>query len=152
MKVRGITLIGLTLLVVTIAITQTSGTTPQEPSSVMYFSKQQVDAGFAKGGDLFPAQSNYRVMTLHREGSGESEIHTLDTDVFYVVKGSAVFITGGKAIGAKQTAPNELRGKSIEGGTAHRLSQGDIIVIPHGVPHWFKEVQPPFQYLTIKVR
>jgi glc operon protein GlcG len=29
---------------------------------------------------------------------------------------------------------------------------GDVVVIPNGVPHWFKEVEAPFLYYVIKVR
>jgi glc operon protein GlcG len=29
---------------------------------------------------------------------------------------------------------------------------GDVVIIPNGVPHWFKEVQAPFDYYVVKVR
>ncbi len=92
------------------------------------------------------------MLTARRDGPGEVEVHALDTDVFYVVKGTATFVTGGKVVDGKKTAPNEVRGKSIQGGTPHHLSQGDILIIPHSVPHWFEAVQPPFLYLVVKVR
>jgi len=38
-----------------------------------------------------------------------------------------------------------------DGDTRH-IAQGDVIIVPHGVPHWFKEVAEPFLYLTVKVR
>jgi hypothetical protein len=69
-----------------------------------------------------------------------------------VVKGPATFVTGGKVVDSKHTAPNEVRGKSIDGGTPHHLSAGDIIIIRHGVAHWHKDVQPPYLYLVVKVR
>ena len=30
--------------------------------------------------------------------------------------------------------------------------KGDVIIIPAGMPHWFKEVSDPFQYYVVKVR
>jgi glc operon protein GlcG len=47
-------------------------------------------------------------------------------------------------------APNEIRGTSIDGGAAQRLAKGDVFIVPHGVPHWFKEVQAPFLYYVVK--
>ena len=51
---------------------------------------------------------------------------------------------GGKVIGARHTAPNEILGKSSEGRTAHHLSAGDIIVVPHGVPTGTRLFSLPF--------
>jgi|YelNatPaOPRAMG01_1025707.scaffolds.fasta_scaffold24987_3 mannose-6-phosphate isomerase-like protein (cupin superfamily) len=129
----------------------------QQASSekVEFYPHAEVAAAFAKGATLAQGKSGgaiYQVLTAHRDGPGEVEIHTLDTDIVFVVKGTATFVTGGTPIGAKHTAPNELRGKSIQGGTPHHLAPEDIIIIPHGVPHWFEAVRPPFQYLVIKVR
>jgi mannose-6-phosphate isomerase-like protein (cupin superfamily) len=124
-------------------------------AKVQYYPHQQIAAGFAKGEKLVEGSAGhavYQVFTARRDGPGEVELHTLDTDIFYVVKGSATFVTGGKVVDAKHTAPNEVRGKSIEGGTPHHLGPEDIIIIPHGVPHWFEGVQPPFLYLVVKVR
>jgi len=134
-----------------------SGAAAQEAPSpkVLYYPHQQVAAAFSKGTTLVKGSAGhavYQVMTARRDGPGEVEVHSLDTDIFYVIKGTATFVTGGKVIGVRHTAPNEILGKSSEGGTAHHLSAGDIIIIPHGVPHWYKTVQPPFLYLVIKVR
>ena len=147
----GLSLIAL-LMVCTIKINGA-----QEPSSpkVQYYPHQQVDAAFAKGEKLVEGSAGkavYQVFTAHRDGPGEVELHTKDTDIFYIVEGTATFVTGGKVVDGHHTAPDEIRGKSIEGGTPHHLSPEDIIIIPHGVPHWYKAVQPPFRYFVVKVR
>jgi hypothetical protein len=69
--------------------------------------------------------------------------------VIYIVEGSATFVTGGKAIDPKEIAPNEIRGRAIEGGDAHQICKGDVVV-PAGLPHWFKEVRGPFLYFVCK--
>lgn len=134
-----------------------SGAAAQQASSpkVLYYPHQQVAAAFAKGEKLAEGGAGravYQVYTARRDKPGEVELHKLDTDIMYIIKGKAIFVTGGKVIGARHTAPNEILGRSSEGGTPHHLSAGDIIIIPHGVPHWYKTVQPPFLYLVIKVR
>ena len=150
------TMLGLCVFAVMMGCAVGATAAQQESSAkVQYYPHQQVAAAFAKGEKLVEGSAGhavYQVMTARRDGPGEVELHTLDTDIFYVVKGSATFVTGGKVVDAKHTAPNEVRGKSIEGGTPHHLSAGDIIIIPHGVPHWYKAVQPPYLYLVVKVR
>ena len=81
-----------------------------------------------------------------------AEIHTRDTDIAYVLQGSATLVTGGTAMGVKEILPEELRGTAIQGGETRQLTVGDVIVIPNGVPHWFKEVEAPFLYYVVKVR
>jgi mannose-6-phosphate isomerase-like protein (cupin superfamily) len=128
----------------------------QVPSAkVAYFAHQQVEAAFAKGEMLTQGRSgnaDYRVITSRRDQPGLAELHGLDTDIIYVTQGTAVFVTDGTILNGRNTAPDETRGSSIEGGSPHELGPGDIIIVPHGVPHWFKDVQPPFTYLVVKVR
>ena len=50
-----------------------------------------------------------------------AEIHTRDTDIIYVLQGSATLVTGGTAVDAKDTGPEELRGTAIEGGETREL-------------------------------
>jgi mannose-6-phosphate isomerase-like protein (cupin superfamily) len=119
--------------------------------SVKYYSKDDVAASFAKGGTL-TSESNYKVMTAHRTESGNVEVHNSYTDVFYIVQGGTNIVTGGKVIGAKTTNPDEPRGDSIEGGETRRLSAGDAIVIPPGVPHWMKDVEGTLLYFVVKVK
>jgi mannose-6-phosphate isomerase-like protein (cupin superfamily) len=122
-------------------------------NAVLYYPSSQVTAGFEKGGALFDGKDrNYTVMTAHRDKSGPAELHEKDTDVFYIVDGSATFVTGGKLLESKSTGPNEVRGSGIDGGDTHQLNKGDVIIIPAGVPHWFKDVKSTFLYFVVKVR
>jgi len=110
---------------------------------------KDVANAFAKDGTLAEAMS-YKVNASRRDGPGMAEIHTHATDVIYVVEGSATFITGGFARDAKEIAPGEIRGSAIEGGETHQISKGDVVLVPAGVPHWFKEVRGPFFYFVCK--
>jgi glc operon protein GlcG len=124
------------------------------PAEVSYFEKGKVDAAFAQGTVLLDGSNgrNYMVHASRREKPGQAEIHTRDADVIYVLQGSATFITGGEAVDAKITAPDELRGTSIRGGETRKIAQGDVIVVPNGVAHQFLEVTNPFLYYVVKVR
>jgi len=136
------------------AFTPMAGATAEPAAAISFFEKNKVDEGFAKGAVLLDGSGgrNYMVHTSRREKPGQAEIHTKDADVIYVLQGSATFITGGEAVDAKETAPDELRGSSIRSGQTRQIAQGDVIVVPHGVPHQFLEVTNPFLYYVVKVR
>src|SRR5262245_46163305 len=109
----------------------------------------RVAAAFAKGQPLLETPG-YKVHASRRVEPGQAEIHTLDTDVIYVVDGSATLVTGGKAVDAKEIAPNEIRGTKIEGGEEHQITKGQVIVIPNGVPHQFTAVAGELHYFVCK--
>lgn len=126
---------------------------PANNTPVLFFDADQVNASFSTGAVLLNGSDrNYMVHTSRREKPGLAEIHALDTDIIYVLQGNATLVTGGKAVGAKEVEPNEVRGSHIEGGTTRRLSKGQVIIVPNNTPHWFKEVNGEFLYYTIKVR
>ena len=108
-------------------------------SGVIHLDHAKVDAMFAKGGSLL-ATNNFKVMALRRDAPGEVEIHDRDTDIVYVLEGSANFVTGGEAKESRTTAPGETRAKNIAGGEERHLVKGDVVVVPNRVPHWFKEI------------
>jgi cupin len=122
-----------------------------DDASVRLIGHDDVQAAFAKGVPLIEV-GDYKIHASRREGPGMAEIHTRDTDIAYVLRGSATLVTGGTAVGVKEIAPEELRGTAIQGGETRQLQVGDVVVIPNGVPHWFKEVQAPFLYYVVKVR
>ena len=122
-----------------------------DDSRVTLVGHDQVKAAFAKGMPLIEV-GDYKIHASRREGPGMVEIHTRDTDIAYVLQGSATLVTGGIAVDVKTIGPEELRGSAIRGGETRRLEMGDVVVIPNGVPHWFKEVTAPFLYYVVKVR
>ena len=120
---------------------------------VLFFDASKVTTSFSNGSVLLDGMNrNYMVHTSKREKPGQAEIHKLDTDIIYVLQGSATFVTGGTAVDAKVIAADELRGTRIDGGDTRQLVKGDVIVVPNNTPHWFKEVNGTLLYYTIKVR
>jgi glc operon protein GlcG len=121
---------------------------------VSYWKSTEVAAAFAKGSVLFGDEGgrNYMVHASHREGAGLAEVHELDADIIYVVEGSATFVTGGTVANGTTTAPHETRGSAIAGGETRRIAKGDVLIVPNGTPHWFKDVSGPLNYYVVKVR
>jgi quercetin dioxygenase-like cupin family protein len=124
--------------------------TGAEGPHVTYVDHDKVAAALAKGGVLI-TQSDLNVRGSHRDGHGDVEVHDKETDVIYVVDGEATFVTGGKMTGGRDNGPGQHLGSNIQGGEPHHLVKGDVIVVPAGVPHWFKEVPHPISYYVVKV-
>jgi glc operon protein GlcG len=136
------------------ALTATSATTSDSQLPVRYFDRTKVDEAFAKGTVLLEGGDgrNYMVHASRREKPGQAEVHTKDTDVIYVLDGTATLVTGGEAVDARETATDELRGSSISNGQTRQIAKGDVVVVPNGVAHQFVEVTNPFLYYVVKVR
>ncbi len=95
-------------------------------------------------------QPTYSVRQTRRQVAGGAEVHEHVADIWYVLRGQAVLVTGGTLVDGAPTEPGELRGKSVSGGERRQLSGGEVVVIPAGVPHWISEVHGEFVSLVVK--
>jgi len=140
--------LALTLLLTgAVLLSAAEGTTPD----VSYVPHDKVAAVLQKGGSMVN-QSDLAVQGTHRVKPGGAEIHLKETDVFYVVDGEATVVTGGTVLNQRTGKnPNQIGGSGIEGGHEYHISKGDVMVIPAGVPHWFKETNG-IVYYVVKVK
>ena len=120
-------------------------------SPVTYLPAKQVNQAFVEGMPLVRGM-NYKIDASHRDEPGIVEVHTRDTDIIYMLQGTATLVTGGTVIDAKTVEPEEIRGMESKGGETRMITKGDVVVIPNGTPHWFKEVKGPMNYYVVKVR
>ena len=96
---------------------------------------------------------NHYILGAHREGSGEAEFHESEADVFVVQSGNATLVVGGQMHNGKTTAPGEIRGPSIDGGSRQKLSAGDVVHIPPKTPHQvLLDPGNQFTYFVVKVK
>jgi quercetin dioxygenase-like cupin family protein len=129
---------------------------------VTVFDHEKLDASFAKalsngGSNLLwshtSRQGTYNVSTHSRESvkaacQPEGCSHKDYTAVVYVVSGAATLVIGGAA---KTIAPDQFGGQSIQGGESHRISKGDVYIVPPDTIHWYKNVESPFRYIEVPV-
>ena len=108
------------------------------PTKVTYVPHDTVSTTMAKGGSIIDDKG--LVVLAQRRTAGEVEVHAKTNHVFIIVEGEATFVTGGTLVGARQTAPDQTRAASVQGGETHHLTKGDVITIPAKTPHWFKDV------------
>jgi uncharacterized protein GlcG (DUF336 family) len=135
-----------------IAIAGAQALTTPAATAVEKRDAAQVRAAFAQGetGATLVEDPAFRVAASRRDGAGQAELHATDTDIFYVLEGQASVVVGGDIVDGKATAPNEIRGSAIRGGETREIGPGDVLTIPHGVPHWFRSVKAPFRYYVVK--
>lgn len=63
------------------------------------------------------------------------------TEVWYVIAGSGVQVTGGTLVNPLPGRhAGELRSSGISGGEERRIAPGDMIIVPAGVPHWVRSI------------
>lgn len=82
---------------------------------------------------------------------GRPAIHTAEAEYVMVVQGSGTLVTGGILSHQRLVSPGFVDGAVIEGGTTRPLAQGDVVLIPAGVPHWFGIPGEPLVLLGIKI-
>jgi uncharacterized protein GlcG (DUF336 family) len=120
-------------------------------NAATHFPAESVAAKFATGG-LLHDTPGYKIDAGRRTAPGEVEYHEHVADIMHVVSGTATVATGGEMIAPSTVGPGEMRAAAMEGGTRHELGEGDVLVIPPGVPHHFAAVSDPFLYLVAKVQ
>ena|SRR5215467_9851110 len=92
--------------------------------------------------------------------TGPAGIYHDDTaETYVVVSGSGTLITGGTIVnGTRSAADNEvttiLNGPSCNGTmvgySSRQIKEGDVIVIPEGVPHGFTTIPDHVTYLSVR--
>ena len=104
------------------------------------------------GSESLARYSNSSMQLTRRETSGVVELHQNKADIFYVRAGEATLVEGGTVNHPKTTAPHEIRGESITGGSRHALGAGDLVHIPAGVPHQLLLAPgKTFTYIAFKI-
>ena len=142
---------GLTLLFVSfVSFAQQPAAAPSAGPSKMVSAKE-VAALIAKAsvdrkeGQALLAQSMiqlapYNVSLEYRAAVANAAVHETEAELFYVVDGSAMLVTGGKLKDEKRTNAANLSGSAVEGGTSRHIAKGDFIMVPEGTPHWFSAI------------
>ena len=100
---------------------------------------------------------------VHRAAGGTTggAVHNLVSEVYHVLGGSGILVTGGRLIdpqpredgtlGVVQINGPGVSGSGIEGGVSRRVDEGDVVIIPAGTPHRWTAVFSPVTYTVIRI-
>jgi hypothetical protein len=95
---------------------------------------------------------NHSMSLIHREGSGQAELHQTQSDILIIHGGEGSIVIGGTIPDGKKTTANEIRGSKIEGGRTEALHVGDVLHIAPKTPHQML-IEPGHEldYYAVKV-
>jgi quercetin dioxygenase-like cupin family protein len=106
---------------------------------------------------------NVGVGVVHRAAGGVTggAIHNLVTEVYHVLAGSGILVTGGQLVNPEVREDDAsvvveingpgVGGDGIEGGVSRRVDEGDVIIIPAGTAHRWSAVFSPVTYTVVRV-
>ena len=129
---------------------------------ITYFSHEKVDASFAQAlastgsRDLFARKDRQgRTWAVHSNSRGkadEGKLHSHEewTGVVVIMSGAATFITPGAASTAQGARETPEGARLIGAGESHRVSKGDVVIIPPNAAHMYKNIEEPFRYLVVQ--
>jgi len=78
------------------------------------------------------------------------------TETYYMLEGAGVLATGGtlrKPLTPRQSNLGnwtDTGSDGIEGGVSRRLTKGDVVIIPGGVPHGWASLEADITYLIVR--
>ncbi len=90
----------------------------------------------------------YRLAVDRRTPPQRAAQHAAEAEIWAIVGGSGAITTDGRIVDIVEDG--ETVGRRIEGGTVHRVSSGDFLVIPEGVPHQVTEFDPSLLIVTFE--
>jgi mannose-6-phosphate isomerase-like protein (cupin superfamily) len=97
--------------------------------------KQMARASEGSASEILREYPRHNIQLSVRLRSGVAELHERFADVFFVLDGRAILVTGGKIVKPSSTGVGEVRGTMIVGGDRQELRTGDIAHIAAGTPH-----------------
>ncbi len=89
----------------------------------------------------------YSVNIVHRPKANGAIAHPGNTELHYIIEGSGTVVTGGKIV-RKPGAP--ASSATIEGGETHKVTKGDVVIVPAGSAHMYSEVNGEITYLEVR--
>jgi mannose-6-phosphate isomerase-like protein (cupin superfamily) len=131
----------------------------QEAAKLVFVPGKQIEEDIRKAWanmgeqeiNLIERTADHAGILLRRTSPGKGEVHESETDVWYVIDGGCILVTGGTLIDPKLEGPGQIRGSGISGGEERKIGKGDFIRIPNGVPHWVKKIEgEEIVYIVVK--
>lgn len=125
------------------------------PAAATYLSEAELMATLKEAAKTAPAMhtapvklaDHYRINIVRRTTGQGAIAHPDGTEVHHIIDGAATFVTGGTIVRAAGAAAASA---TIEGGQSRRVAKGDVILVPAGTPHWYKDLEGSITYLEVR--
>jgi mannose-6-phosphate isomerase-like protein (cupin superfamily) len=90
---------------------------------------------------------HYRINVVQRTKAQGAIAHPGFMEVHHIIDGSGTLVTGGVIVRPAGGAPGSA---IIQGGETRHVAKGDVVLVPAGGPHWYKEVEGTLTYLEVR--
>ena len=134
-------------------------TKPPAPEPFKFLSAGEVQALTAKPGigpktAHLAEHAGFDVEYALRGDAGNLvEVHAHTSHYIHILNGSGTLTYGGTVTAPQKTAPGEIRGNAVAGGTVIALHAGDYVQIPAGTPHLFNATRgTQLRYLVFNIK
>jgi mannose-6-phosphate isomerase-like protein (cupin superfamily) len=127
------------------------------PAPAVYLSEAALMATLKEAEKTAPSMhtapvklaDHYRINIVRRTTGQGAITHPDGTEVHHIIDGAATLVTGGTIV-----RPSGAGGRggtaTIEGGVSRRVAKGDVILVPAGTPHWYKDLEGSITYLEVR--
>jgi len=93
---------------------------------------------------------HYRINLVRRTTAAGAIAHPDGTEVHHIVDGAGTLVTGGTIVRPTTAGGRGSAGATIEGGVSRHVAKGDVVLIPAGTPHWYKDLDGTITYLEVR--
>lgn len=124
-----------------------SAATYRDAEQLMAVLKKNIAATPDMATSAIANTDQYRINLVHRGKGAGAIAHAGNTELHYILEGSATVVTGGTIVRAPGGGANA---GTIQNGETRHLKKGDVIIVPAGSPHWYKDVESPVTYLEVR--
>ena len=90
----------------------------------------------------------YRVNIVHRVKPAGAIAHAGNTELHYIISGAATVVTGGTIVRPPAGSAGVVA--SIEKGVTKHVTKGDVVIVPEGSAHWYKDIEGEITYLEVR--
>jgi len=134
----------------------------QEKTAATYMTAADLDAALKEAAKKAPAMhtapvkndDHYRINIVQRTTAQGAIAHPDGTEVHHIIDGAGTLVTGGTIVRAAQGGEGSggasAGAATIEGGVSRHVAKGDVILIPAGTPHWYKDLDGTITYLEVR--
>ncbi|HZT78315.1 MAG TPA: AraC family ligand binding domain-containing protein [Vicinamibacterales bacterium] len=106
------------------------------PPAATYKTEAELTAALKAGAatpDMLTAEvqntDRHRINIVRRTKAAGAVAHDGFAELHHIIDGSGTLVTGGTIVDRK-----------IQNGVTRHVAKGDVILVPSGMPHWYKDV------------
>jgi len=143
------------LLLASVAITAALAAADAPPPAT-YKSESELMAALKAGQatpDMLTSEvqntDRHRINIVRRTKAAGAVAHEGFAELHHIVEGSGTLVTGGTIVRA--TGSGRGGGATIQNGASRHVAKGDVILVPPGMPHWYKDIDgASITYLEVR--